>query len=137
MDIVTKSLIFSVKSYCVCIGIRAKELVRSQSQIEDLCVKEKKATTKSSLTGYWNESSTVGWYFEIGQGNGKISHICNHLIINQWILGSGDFKFTRWSFCLAKDFLHLSINHRVNLISTRFSLFDDLLLSSRFACNLT
>ena len=55
---------------------------KSQSQIGDLCIKGKKATTRSSLIGYWSEDSTIGWYFGIGQSSGKISHTCNHLIIN-------------------------------------------------------
>ena len=55
---------------------------RSKSQIGDLCIKGKKATTRSSSIGYWSKSSTVGWYFEIGQGSGKIPHTCNHLIID-------------------------------------------------------
>ena len=55
---------------------------KSQSQIGDLCIKGKKATTRSSVIGYWSEGSTIGWYFGIGQSSGKISHTCNHLIIN-------------------------------------------------------
>ena len=42
-----------------------------------------------------SEGSTIGWYFEIGQDSGKIPHTCNCLIIDEWILGSGDLKFTR------------------------------------------
>ena len=68
---------------------------RSQSQIGDLCIKGKNATTKSSLIGYWSKCSTVGWYFGIGQGSGKILYTCARLIINQWIIGSSNLKFTR------------------------------------------
>ena len=66
----------------------------SQSQIEDLCTKRKKATTRSSPIGYWSEGSIVGWYFGIGQSSGNIPHTCNRLIIDQWILENGDLKFT-------------------------------------------
>ena len=45
-------------------GIRAKD----QSQIEDLCIKGKKATTRFCPIGYWSEGLTIGWYFGIGQG---------------------------------------------------------------------
>ena len=100
----------------------------SQSHIGDLCIKRKKATTRLSLIGYQSEGSTVGWYFGIGQDSGKILHTCKRLIIDQWILESGDLKFTRWGFCLAKGFPHLSTNHCVNLISTAFSLFGNLLV---------
>ena len=100
----------------------------SQSQIGDLCIKGKKAITRASPIGYWSKGSTVSWYFEIGQISGKIPYTCNRLIIDQWILGSGDLKFTQWDFCLAKSFPHLSTNHRVNLISIAFSLFGDFLV---------
>ena len=76
----------------------------SQLQIGDLCNKGKKATTKSSPIRYQSEGLAVGWYFGIGQGNGKIPHTCNCLIIDQWIIGSGDLKFTWWGFCLARGF---------------------------------
>ena len=46
-----------------CTRIHAKD----QSQIGGLCIKGKKATTRSSPTGYWSKGSIVGWYFEIGQ----------------------------------------------------------------------
>ena len=42
----------------------------------------KKSTTRSSPIGYWSEGSTVGWYFGIGQGSGKIPFTCNLLIID-------------------------------------------------------
>ena len=116
-----------------CTGIRAK----NQSQIGDLYIKGKKATTKSSPIGYWSEDSPVGWYFEISQDNGKIPHTCNRLIIDQQILGSDGFKITQLSFCLTRNFPHLAINHHVNLIFAAFSLIGDLLVSLRFACNLT
>ena len=91
--------------------------VKGQSHIGDFCIKGKKATTRSSPIGYLSEGLIVSWYFGIGQGSGKILHSCNRLIIDQQILGSGDLKFTGWDFFLAKGFLHLSTNHRVNLFS--------------------
>ena len=109
----------------------------SQSQIEDLCNKGKKATTISSSIGYWRKCSTVGWYFRIDQGNGKIPQTCNLLIIDQWILRSGDLKFIWWGFSIVRGFLYLSTNHRVNLISTAFSVFGDLLVPPQFTCKLT
>ena len=66
---------------------------------------------------------------------GKIPYTCNRLIVDQWILGSGNLKITQWGFCLVIDFPYLSTNHRVNLISATFSLIGDLLVPSRFACN--
>ena len=54
---------------------------RNWSQIGDLC-KAKKSTTRSSPIGYWSEKSTIGWYFGIGQGSGKILHTCDRLIVN-------------------------------------------------------
>ena len=110
---------------------------RSLSHIGDLCIKGKKAPTRSSPIRYWNKGSTVGWYFRIGQGSSKIPHTCTRLIIDLWIFRSGDLKFTRRGFCLTKGFPYLSTNYRINLISTAFSLFDDLLVPPRFACNLT
>ena len=99
------------------IGINAK----SQSQIRNLCIKGKKATTRSCPIGYWSESSTIGWYFGISQGNGKIFYTCNSLIVNQWILGSGDLKFTRWKFFLARGFPHSSTNHQIIYFLLRIS----------------
>ena len=32
----------------------------------------------------------------------KIPYTCNRSIVDQWILGSGDLKITRWSFCLIR-----------------------------------
>ena len=92
----------------------------SQSQIGYLCIKGKKAITRASPIGYWSKGSTVSWYFEIGQISGKIPYTCICLIINQWILGSGDLKFTQQGFCLARGFPHLSTNHRVNLFSATY-----------------
>ena len=83
----------------------------------DLCIHEK-VFTRSSPIEDWSKSSTVSWYFGIVQGNGKISYTCNLLILDLWILESGELKFTRWDFCLVKGFLHSSINYRINLIST-------------------
>ena len=36
-----------------------------------------------------------------------------------------------------RGFPHLSTNYRINLFSAEFSLFGDLLVPPRFACNLT
>ena len=106
-----------------------------QSQIGDLCIKGKKATTRSSSIGYSSKGSIVRWYFGVGQDSDKIPYTCNCFIVDQWIFGSGDLKITQWGFCLATGFPHLSTNHRVNLISIAFSLFGDFLVPSRFACN--
>ena len=46
-------------------GIR----VKGQSQIGGLCIKGKKATTRSSPIGYWSKGLTIDWYFEIGEGS--------------------------------------------------------------------
>ena len=95
-----------------CTGIYSN----GQSQIGYLCIKGKKATTRSSPIEYWSESSTVSWYFGIAQGRGKIPYSCNRLIVDQCILGSGNLKITRWGFCLKKDFPHLSTNHYVKFV---------------------
>ena len=58
----------------------------------------------------------------------RFFYTCNRLIIDYWIFWSSDLKFTWWGFCLTKGFPHLSINNRVNLIFTAFSLFGDLLV---------
>jgi len=42
----------------------------------------KKSTMRSSPIGYWSKGSTIGWYFGIGQGSGKILHTFNHLIVD-------------------------------------------------------
>ena len=59
-------------------GICAKELVTDW----DLCIKRKKGITRSSPIGYWSKGSTIGWYFGIDHGSGKIPHTCNCLIID-------------------------------------------------------
>ena len=51
-------------------------------RLEICTTNEKKATTRLSPIGYWSKSSSVGWYFGIGQGSSKISHTCNRLIID-------------------------------------------------------
>ena len=38
----------------------------------DLRNKGKKTTTRLSPIGYWSKSSSVSWYFGIGQDSGKI-----------------------------------------------------------------
>ena len=81
----------------------------------DLCIHEK-VFTRSSPIENWSKSSTVGWYFGIVQGSGKISYTCNLLILDLWILESGELKFTQWN--LVRDFPHSLINYRINLIST-------------------
>ena len=46
------------------------ESVQMVSHKLEVCAsKGKKTTTRSSPIGYWSESSTVGWYFGIGQGS--------------------------------------------------------------------
>ena len=44
---------------------------KDQSQIRGLCIKGKKATTRSSPIVYWSKGSTIIWYFGIGQGSWK------------------------------------------------------------------
>ena len=159
-------LIYSVKSYCVCapqiyvikcflifIIYKVKNFAANNNQSSywsQLCteIRTKKLVTdwrfvQQMKEGYYNNNqvlskgSTVGWYIGIGQGSGKIPHTCNCLIIDQWILRSSDLEFTWQGFCLERDFPHLSTNPRVNLIFAAFSLFNDLLVPLRFACNLT
>ena len=157
MDIETKRFIFSVRSYYICTSqsfitkcflifivdevknFIAKNFVQSfwsqsctgirangQSQIGDLCIKGKGIGVKVQLqAGISGQAKIIG----------KIPYTCNHLIVDQWILGSGDLKITQWGFCLGRDFPYLSTNYRVNLISVAFSLFGDLLVPSRFSCN--
>ena len=60
-----------------------------------ICVSRERRLLQDQVQGYWSEGSTVGWYFGIGQGSGKILYTCNHLIVDQWILGSGDLKITQ------------------------------------------
>ena len=119
METKTKSFIFSLRSYCICTSqgfitkcflifivdevtnfavINIHLSYCSQSQIGDLCIKGKKATTRSSPIGYWSKDSTIGWYFEIGQDSGKIPYTCNYLIVDYQILRSDDLKITQWSF---------------------------------------
>ena len=158
METETKSFIFSLRSYCICTSqgfitkcflifivdevtnfavINIHLSYCSQSQIGDLCIKGKKATTRSSPIGYWSKDSTIGWYFEIGQDSGKIPYTCNYLIVDYQILRSDDLKITQQGFCLARSFSHLSTNHYVNLIFAAFNLIGDLLVFSRFAFSLT
>ena len=54
---------------------------KGESQIGDLCIKGKKAITRSSPIEYWNEGSTVGWSFGITRVVGKIPYTCNCLIV--------------------------------------------------------
>ena len=63
------------------LGICAKSL----SQIGGLCIKGKKATTKSSPIRHWSKDSTVGWYFEIGQG----LFVRFLILVTAWLLISG------------------------------------------------
>ena len=65
--------------------------------------------TRSSPIEYWSKGSTVGWYFKISQGSGKIPYTCNRLIVNWWIFESGDFKITRWGFYFVRGFPYLSM----------------------------
>ena len=55
---------------------------RISHKLEVCASKGKKTTTRSSPIGYWSEGSTVGWYFGIGQGSGKILYTCNCLIVD-------------------------------------------------------
>ena len=112
-------------------GIHAKD----QSQIGDLCIKGKKAITRSSPIGYCSEGSTYVGISGQARLVGKKTYTCNRLIVDQWILESGDLKITRLGFCIKRGFPHLSTNYHVNLISAAFSLFGDLLVPSGFACN--
>ena len=63
------------------------------------------------------------------------------ILVTTWLLISGFLGvvtlITRWGFCLARGFPHLSTNHRVNLIYATFSLIGDFLVPSQFACNWT
>ena len=46
--------------------IHAKELVTNQRFVHQ---RKKKATTRSNPIRYWSKSSTISWYFGIGQGS--------------------------------------------------------------------
>ena len=108
------------------IEIRAKGLVIDWRFVHQ----RKEGYYKIKSNWVWSECSIVSWYFGIGQGSGKILYTCNRLIVDQWILESGDLKITRLGFCIKRGFPHLSTNYHVNLISAAFSLFGDLLVSS-------
>ena len=111
--------------------------VKGQSQIGDLCIKGKNTTTRSSPIGYWSKVQLQVGISGQARVVGKIPYTCNHLIVDQWILGNGDLKITWQDFCLVRGFPHLSTNQHVNLISIAFSLISDLLVPPKFACNLT
>ena len=66
---------------------------------------------------------------------GKIPYIYNCLIVDLWILGSGDLKNTRWGFLPQEVFSICQQITLSNLFFTAFSIFGDLLMHSRFACN--
>ena len=44
-------------------------------------------STRASLIGDWNKGSTLGWYFGIGQGSGKIPYTYNRLFLISRFLG--------------------------------------------------
>jgi len=48
----------------------------------EICATRKKFATRSSPIGYWSKCSTTSGYFGIEQGNGKIPHTWNCLIID-------------------------------------------------------
>ena len=109
-------------------GIRAK----GQLQIGSLCIKGNKATTRSSLIGYYSEDSIVDWYFEYVRVVGKIPYTYNCLIVDWWILGSGDLKITQQGFCLTR-FSPFVNKSRCQIYF--LCIFGDLLVPSQFACN--
>ena len=82
---------------------------------------KEEVSTRSSPIGDWSRGSTIDWYFRIIQGSDKIPYTYNCLILNQWIFGNGNLKFTQWSFCLTRNFSHSSTNQCVHLISTALS----------------
>ena len=61
-------------------------------RLEICATKEKRLLRNQVQLGI---GENVQLYFGIGQGSGKISHTCNRLIIDLWILENGDLKFTR------------------------------------------
>ena len=74
--------------------------------------------------------------------SGKILYTCNHLFLINGFLGvitwnslGGIFFF--FFFFFARGFPHLSTNKCVYFIFAALSLFGDLLVPPRFACNLT
>ena len=83
-----------------CTKIYAKKLVTDQRFVHQM----KEDYYKIKFNWVLKQKFNLSWYFEIGQGSGKIPHTCNRLIIDQQILWSNDFKFTRWGFCLPKIF---------------------------------
>ena len=80
--------------------IRAKEFVTNWRFVQQ----KKKVYYNIKSNWVLEQRFNCKLYFGIGQGSDKIPHICNRLIFYQWILGSGDLKFIRWGFCLARGF---------------------------------
>ena len=83
---------------------------KGQSQIRDLCIKGENA-----LQDQVELVIGVKVQLQVGVSGqtkvvGKIPYTCNRLIVDQWILESGDLKITWWDFCHARGFLYLSTN---------------------------
>ena len=66
---------------------------------------KEEVSTRASPTGDWSKGSTVGWYFGIVQGSGKIPYTCNYLFLINGFLGVMTWNSPGEVFSLQKVFL--------------------------------
>ena len=164
-DTETKKLIFSVISYCVCTSqgfvtkcflifivdevknfavnniysscwsqSRTGSVQRVSHKLEVCASKERRLLQDQVQLGIGVKVQLQVGISGQAKVVGKNLYTCNHLIFYQWILGSGDLKMTQWSFFLARFPICQKIT-MFNLFSIALSIFGDLLVPSRFACN--
>ena len=137
MDTETQRFIYSVRSYCVCmpqgfvtkcflifivdevknfgtnniIEVVGVSLQRVSHRLEICAIRERRLLQDQVQLGI--EVKVQLQIGILGQARvvGKIPYTCNCLIVDQWILGSGDRKITQWGFFLSRGFSHSSTNH--------------------------
>ena len=90
-------------SNCVLQILLLHTYVASVSHKLEVCASKKKTLLQDQVQ--LGIETKVQLYVGIsrqGKVVGKIPYTCNRLIVNQWILRSGDLKTIWWSFCLAR-----------------------------------
>ena len=113
MDTETKGFIFFVRSYCVCTpqayfnnicsSCQSCHVLRSMKRLlQDLCIKGRRLLQDQVQLGIGEKVQLqvgISGYVRVV---GKIPYTYNCLIVDQWILRSGELKITWWGFWLAR-----------------------------------
>ena len=94
------SLCFKVKNFT---SNNNQSIAEKSNMYWNPCIQEE-VSTRANPIGDWSKDSTIGWYFEIDQGDGKIFYPCNCLFLISGFLEVMTWKLPCGIFVLQEVF---------------------------------